>query len=47
MVMLILVFVVRCPFFYRIERKIATISLESRDGPGRLGDSERGNEKVI
>ncbi|KAG7235679.1 hypothetical protein INR49_002309 [Caranx melampygus] len=25
----------------RIERKIATISLESRDGPGRLGDSER------
>uniref|UniRef100_I3JAW6 Histone-lysine N-methyltransferase, H3 lysine-79 specific n=1 Tax=Oreochromis niloticus TaxID=8128 RepID=I3JAW6_ORENI len=25
----------------RIERKIATISLESRDGPGRLGDGER------
>ncbi|KAM3620551.1 uncharacterized protein V6R79_025163 [Siganus canaliculatus] len=25
----------------RIERKIATISLESRDGPGRLGESER------
>ncbi|XP_076009056.1 histone-lysine N-methyltransferase, H3 lysine-79 specific isoform X3 [Genypterus blacodes] len=25
----------------RIERKIATISLESRDGPGRIGDSER------
>lgn len=29
-------------FFNRIERKIATISLESRDGPGRLGESERG-----
>ncbi|XP_076582236.1 histone-lysine N-methyltransferase, H3 lysine-79 specific isoform X2 [Chaetodon auriga] len=28
----------------RIERKIATISLESRDGPGRLGDSERGRK---
>ncbi|XP_056893300.1 histone-lysine N-methyltransferase, H3 lysine-79 specific isoform X2 [Takifugu flavidus] len=25
----------------RIERKIATISLESRDGPGRLGETER------
>ncbi|KAJ4943337.1 hypothetical protein JOQ06_005840 [Pogonophryne albipinna] len=25
----------------RIERKIATISLESRDGPGRIGDGER------
>lgn len=39
-----------CPFsvllnlfvLNRIERKIATISLESRDGPGRLGESERG-----
>lgn len=29
-------------YVYRIERKIATISLESRDGPGRLGESERG-----
>uniref|UniRef100_A0A7N8Y929 Histone-lysine N-methyltransferase, H3 lysine-79 specific n=1 Tax=Mastacembelus armatus TaxID=205130 RepID=A0A7N8Y929_9TELE len=29
----------------RIERKIATISLESRDGPGRLGDSERGKKR--
>ncbi|XP_061538830.1 histone-lysine N-methyltransferase, H3 lysine-79 specific isoform X1 [Phycodurus eques] len=28
----------------RIERKIATISLESRDGPSRLGDSERGRK---
>ncbi|XP_019752447.1 histone-lysine N-methyltransferase, H3 lysine-79 specific isoform X4 [Hippocampus comes] len=28
----------------RIERKIATISLESRDGPGRLGESERGRK---
>uniref|UniRef100_A0A8D3AFR3 Histone-lysine N-methyltransferase, H3 lysine-79 specific n=1 Tax=Scophthalmus maximus TaxID=52904 RepID=A0A8D3AFR3_SCOMX len=28
----------------RIERKIATISLESRDGPSRLGDGERGSE---
>ncbi|XP_061681046.1 histone-lysine N-methyltransferase, H3 lysine-79 specific isoform X2 [Syngnathoides biaculeatus] len=28
----------------RIERKIATISLESREGPGRLGDSERGRK---
>uniref|UniRef100_A0A8D3AG02 Histone-lysine N-methyltransferase, H3 lysine-79 specific n=1 Tax=Scophthalmus maximus TaxID=52904 RepID=A0A8D3AG02_SCOMX len=29
----------------RIERKIATISLESRDGPSRLGDGERGKRK--
>uniref|UniRef100_A0A672IV91 Histone-lysine N-methyltransferase, H3 lysine-79 specific n=1 Tax=Salarias fasciatus TaxID=181472 RepID=A0A672IV91_SALFA len=29
----------------RIERKIATISLESREGPSRLGDSERSKEK--
>uniref|UniRef100_A0A8C9YWA6 Histone-lysine N-methyltransferase, H3 lysine-79 specific n=1 Tax=Sander lucioperca TaxID=283035 RepID=A0A8C9YWA6_SANLU len=29
----------------RIERKIATISLESRDGPGRLGDGERGKKR--
>uniref|UniRef100_A0A8C8HKB2 Histone-lysine N-methyltransferase, H3 lysine-79 specific n=1 Tax=Oncorhynchus tshawytscha TaxID=74940 RepID=A0A8C8HKB2_ONCTS len=29
----------------RIERKIATISLESRDGPGRPGDRERGKER--
>uniref|UniRef100_A0A674BLF2 Histone-lysine N-methyltransferase, H3 lysine-79 specific n=1 Tax=Salmo trutta TaxID=8032 RepID=A0A674BLF2_SALTR len=29
----------------RIERKIATISLESRDGPGRSGDRERGKER--
>ncbi|XP_014071867.1 histone-lysine N-methyltransferase, H3 lysine-79 specific isoform X5 [Salmo salar] len=28
----------------RIERKIATISLESRDGPGRSGDRERGRK---
>uniref|UniRef100_A0A1A7XRL4 Histone-lysine N-methyltransferase, H3 lysine-79 specific n=1 Tax=Iconisemion striatum TaxID=60296 RepID=A0A1A7XRL4_9TELE len=28
----------------RIERKIATISLESRDGHGRLGDIERGRK---
>ncbi|XP_068174804.1 histone-lysine N-methyltransferase, H3 lysine-79 specific isoform X1 [Antennarius striatus] len=28
----------------RIERKIATISLESRDGPARLGDCERGRK---
>ncbi|CAB1413434.1 unnamed protein product [Pleuronectes platessa] len=28
----------------RIERKIATISLESRDGPSRLGDNERGRK---
>ncbi|XP_035635569.1 histone-lysine N-methyltransferase, H3 lysine-79 specific isoform X1 [Oncorhynchus keta] len=28
----------------RIERKIATISLESRDGPGRPGDRERGRK---
>ncbi|AWP11102.1 putative histone-lysine N-methyltransferase H3 lysine-79 specific-like [Scophthalmus maximus] len=28
----------------RIERKIATISLESRDGPSRLGDGERGRK---
>ncbi|KAM9386370.1 histone-lysine N-methyltransferase, H3 lysine-79 specific isoform 1-T1 [Pholidichthys leucotaenia] len=28
----------------RIERKIATISLESRDGLGRLGDGERGRK---
>uniref|UniRef100_A0A8C7VXZ8 Histone-lysine N-methyltransferase, H3 lysine-79 specific n=1 Tax=Oncorhynchus mykiss TaxID=8022 RepID=A0A8C7VXZ8_ONCMY len=31
----------------RIERKIATISLESRDGPGRPGDRERGKEHPI
>uniref|UniRef100_A0A673WRN1 Histone-lysine N-methyltransferase, H3 lysine-79 specific n=1 Tax=Salmo trutta TaxID=8032 RepID=A0A673WRN1_SALTR len=29
----------------RIERKIATISLESRDGAGRPGNSERGKER--
>ncbi|XP_035997225.1 histone-lysine N-methyltransferase, H3 lysine-79 specific isoform X2 [Fundulus heteroclitus] len=28
----------------RIERKIATISLDSRDGHGRLGDGERGRK---
>nr|XP_019936170.1 PREDICTED: histone-lysine N-methyltransferase, H3 lysine-79 specific-like [Paralichthys olivaceus] len=28
----------------RIERKIATISLENRDGPSRLGDNERGRK---
>ncbi|XP_034036113.1 LOW QUALITY PROTEIN: histone-lysine N-methyltransferase, H3 lysine-79 specific [Thalassophryne amazonica] len=28
----------------RIERKIATISLESRDGPNRIGESERGRK---
>lgn len=32
-------------FLTRIERKIATISLESRDGPSRLGDNERGKKK--
>lgn len=32
-------------FNSRIERKIATISLESRDGPGRLGDGERGKKR--
>lgn len=31
----------------RIERKIATISLESRDGPVRLGDGERGRKKKV
>lgn len=30
---------------YRIERKIATISLESKDGPSRLGDNERGEKR--
>uniref|UniRef100_A0A8C3A1U6 Histone-lysine N-methyltransferase, H3 lysine-79 specific n=1 Tax=Cyclopterus lumpus TaxID=8103 RepID=A0A8C3A1U6_CYCLU len=29
----------------RIERKIATISLESRDGPDRHGDGERGKKR--
>uniref|UniRef100_A0A674PQ24 Histone-lysine N-methyltransferase, H3 lysine-79 specific n=1 Tax=Takifugu rubripes TaxID=31033 RepID=A0A674PQ24_TAKRU len=31
----------------RIERKIATISLESRDGPGRLGETERGKNFLM